>query len=61
MAFASGGTVLSSVRSWKASFDLLKYCEAGVLVMFVIAFWKGDLVGVRQRLYRFSCVKRTNV
>jgi len=49
-AFASGGLILLVVRSWKASFDLLKYCEAGVLVMLVMAFWKGDLVGVRQRL-----------
>ena len=40
-AFASGGTILPVVRLWKASFDLLKYCEVGLLVMLVMAFWKG--------------------
>ena len=35
---ASGETIFWSVRSWKASLDVLKYLEAGVFTMFETAF-----------------------
>ena len=60
-ALASGGTILPVVRSWKASFDLLKYFDAGVCSMLVTAFWNGVWVVFRQSLYRCSCVRWTNV
>ena len=50
-AFASGGTILPVVRSWKASFDLLKYVDAGVCSMLVTAFWNGVWVVFRRSLY----------
>ena len=49
-AFASGGMILPTVRSWKAVFDLLKYCDVGVFSMFVMAFWNGVLVVLMRSL-----------